>query len=83
MSHKDFWSGFFKLFAFLVVFAWLQTTIQTAIQKDSTDSKDERSQMSLFTDYGTGCQYLSKRFSGLTPRMGADGQQICADIIIR
>ena len=76
MSHKDFWLGFLKLLIFLIALTWFQTVIQ----KDSTDSKDERSQMSLFTDHGTGCQYLSRTFGGLTPRMGADGQQVCYEI---
>ena len=79
MSHTEFWSGFLKLIIFLLALTWFHTVTQ----KNSTDSKDERSQMSLFTDHGTGCQYLGRTFGGLTPRMGADGQQICADITIR
>ena len=79
MSHKDFWLGFLKLLIFLIVFTWFLS----AVERDNTDSREKRSGMSLFTDHGTGCQYLSRTFGGLTPRMGADGQQVCTDITIR
>lgn len=44
--------------------------------KDNSDSQYERSGMNIHTDALTGCQYLS-RGSSITPRMGADGKQIC------
>ena len=44
--------------------------------RDATDSASIRSGMSLYTDYGTGCQYLG-RDGALTPRLGADGKQVC------
>lgn len=46
------------------------------IAKDDTDPPDGRSGMHLYTDARTGCMYLS-RGDSLTPRMGADGKQIC------
>lgn len=47
---------------------------------DDTDNleKKKRSGMRLYTDHKTGCQYISPSiFGGLTPRLGADGKQIC------
>ena len=32
--------------------------------------------MGLYTDYGTGNQYLSTIFSGLVPRLDASGKQV-------
>lgn len=46
------------------------------VPKDSTDSPDSRSGMSLHTDYETGCQYLSTVYGGITPRLDAKGYQI-------
>lgn len=45
---------------------------------DATDPPDRRSGLSLYTDHGTGCQYVAAGFFGeLTPRLGADGKPIC------
>lgn len=45
-----------------------------------TDDTDfgawRRSGLQLFTDARTGCQYVA-RDGALTPRMGADGKQVC------
>ena len=47
---------------------------------DSTDkSNKHRSGVTLITDYGTGCQYLETNFGGITPRLNADGTQVCDD----
>lgn len=43
---------------------------------DSTDAPPERSQMRLHTDHATGCQYLSVRIGGITPRLTASGQHM-------
>ena len=45
---------------------------------DDTDQANQRSGMALHVDALTGCQYL-RYSSGLTPRMGRDGKQICKD----
>lgn len=45
---------------------------------DSTDGAT-RSNMKLHTDAMTGCQYLSVAGGGITPRLGADGKQICSE----
>lgn len=52
--------------------------------RDDTDSPTERSGVILITDHGTGCQYLMAPGtwgggSGITPRMGRDGRQICQE----
>ena len=46
---------------------------------DATDDQMNgvRSNMALYTDYGTGCQYLSSKQGGLTPRLDEDGKHIC------
>ncbi|WP_018184668.1 hypothetical protein [Kaistia granuli] len=44
---------------------------------DDTDAPGERSGLRLHTDHGTGCQYLATRDGALSPRLGADGRQIC------
>ena len=50
---------------------------------DNTDrSKSERSGMTLYTDYGTGCQYLSIGVGTLTPRINDKGEHVCYDITI-
>lgn len=45
---------------------------------DDTDADGQRSGMALYTDAGTGCQYLSVHRTGLTPRLDADGRHVCA-----
>ena len=45
---------------------------------DDTDAPPSRSGVSLVTDALTGCQYLkAPLFGSITPRMSADGKQIC------
>lgn len=46
-------------------------------QKDDTDPSDGRSGLKIYTDSGTGCQYLSVSGGGVTPRLSVDGQPIC------
>lgn len=43
---------------------------------DNTDGPT-RSQMALFTDAKTGCQYLGSAWGGITPRMDNSGNHIC------
>jgi hypothetical protein len=63
------------------VWALTKTGLGEAVQPlDDTDSQSgQRSNMELLTDYGTGCQYLRVIGGGITPRMDADGTQICTD----
>jgi hypothetical protein len=50
-------------------------SLQPYEPKDDSDGPHENSHMDVFTDHLTGCQYLYR--NSLTPRMGADGKQIC------
>lgn len=47
-------------------------------QRDDSDPPGGRSGMHIYTDHLTGCQYLRPgSYSGITPRLAADGKQIC------
>lgn len=59
----------------LAVFCFI--VVDEATPTDDTDfNAAHRSGLMLFTDARTGCQYIG-RSGALTPRMGADGKQIC------
>lgn len=46
--------------------------------RDSTDPPaGRRSGLVILTDHLTGCQYLGASRGGVTPRLRADGSQIC------
>lgn len=61
------------IFVGLLLCSWSSSMLRT----DETD-KDfwNRSGASLVIDHGTGCHYLG-RLGSVTPRLGADGKQIC------
>jgi nitrogen fixation-related uncharacterized protein len=46
---------------------------------DDTDNAvtEERSGLAIRIDHRTKCQYLVTWLGGITPRMGADGKQVC------
>ena len=47
---------------------------------DATDwpTKNKRSGLTLFIDYGTGCHYIqTSPFQPLQPRLGQNGKQVC------
>lgn len=54
---------------------WVLFTLD--VGRDDTDGKT-RSGLNLYTDHKTGCQYLGNG-SGLTPRMDAQGYQMCSE----
>lgn len=61
-----------------VLFFVLAFLLDIIMPRDATDTEDERSGMTLFTDHGTGCQYLKGGiFGGMVPRFDADGHHIC------
>ena len=60
------------IYGFMSFFTWA-----LGIGKDSTDSNSGRSGMRLYIDNKTGCHYLGEFFGNLTPRLNADGKQIC------
>lgn len=45
------------------------------VTDDAANSK--RSNLRIYVDYGTGCQYVGTPFGGLTPRLDKDGRPIC------
>lgn len=51
--------------------------------RDDSDPPNGRSGMVIFKDHLTGCEYLARPAMAplmaqvLTPRMGADGRQVC------
>lgn len=47
---------------------------------DSDTPNGPRGSITRHIDYLTGCQYLSYGVNNLTPRMGADGKQICREV---
>ncbi|RLC10611.1 MAG: hypothetical protein DRI24_20030 [Deltaproteobacteria bacterium] len=64
-------------FIFYFIIALLVIYVMTGNKYDSTDDavNKKRSNIVLYTDYATGCQYLtggvfSKLLGSLTPRMG-------------
>ncbi len=46
---------------------------------DDSDPIKGASGIRPVTDHLTGCQYLTRGFGGLTPRMNAEGKQVCRD----
>jgi hypothetical protein len=65
---KVFWA----IVVAILVWAWFQPY-------DSTDDtlRKERSGLAIYTDHGTGCQYVGRFFGGLTPRLDKDGKPMC------
>ncbi len=62
--------------AVIIVLGLIDSAIRYP-QKDDTDPSGGRSGLKIYTDSGTGCQYLSVSGGGVTPRLSADGQPIC------
>lgn len=76
-----------KMFAeWLIVILIIAVIIQyliaaSPIGRDDTDEGRgwfaRRSNMTVYTDHKTGCQYLATPSGGLTPRLDGEGKQIC------
>lgn len=64
------WLGW--IVVFILLFWWAGH-----FERDDTDSKKERSGLVLYTDFGTGCQYVGTLFGGITPRLDKDGKPVC------
>lgn len=61
---------FYKVFFYIFVFSHMFLLLR----RDDTDlSVFRRSDLGLKTDYGTGNQYLTTFWGGITPRLDADG----------
>jgi len=69
----------FKTLLFIGILALTIWLVDEFTPYDETDNKPLkiRSGLSVHTDYGTGCQYLSRGyFSGLIPRMDGAGDHV-------
>jgi hypothetical protein len=71
-----YWSWNLVACVALAGYAW-QAVGLPVLGTDSTDGPNQRSGLGLYVDHGTGCQYLSRQFSGVTPRLSADGKPMC------
>ena len=61
-----------------VIFAVVFVVLSLATPRDSTDGPGFwRSGMILHIDAATGCHYLRRPLTGLTPRLNASGQHVC------
>ena len=72
------WWSWWAFYMLCVAAIFIITVYQATLPyepRDDSDGPHENSHMEVFTDYLTGCQYLYHY--SLTPRMGADGKQIC------
>lgn len=58
---------------------------QQLVPDDTDDTLNGRpSGLILYTDFGTGCQYLAlSREGALTPRLGVDGRAVCREDLKR
>jgi hypothetical protein len=66
----------------LILMLLLFLTLAGCNVGDDTDDRanNRTSGLVLYTDYGTGCQYLrAAADGGITPRLAADGKQVCRD----
>ncbi len=69
----------FKITIYLIVITLITHTLGYG-GRDDTDSKvtNDRSGMRLYTDYGTGCQYLrAGMLSSMIPRLDSNGDHVC------
>lgn len=81
--------GYVERVAWLVFWCWViagtfsltlhvyEAFTGDVIGRDSTDAEHSHSGLGLYTDYSTGCQYLARPFSGVTPRLDRDGRPMC------
>lgn len=66
-------------FVCLLIFTCISLSVNWLkgnFDRDSTDGV-ERSGMKIHIDAQTGCQYLSVKGGGVTPRINPNGQPIC------
>lgn len=82
---KGYWlaCGFTRKLAEILIIGFLFVAIYNGARyvfewgKDDTDPSGKgRSGLTLYTDHGTGVQYLSDGKGGLTPRLSSDGQLV-------
>ena len=71
-------AGIFMVSVLVLVLISIYGINHSMIAYDNTDNRTEkkRSNLSLYTDYGTGNQYLGTWISGIIPRIDASGKQV-------
>jgi hypothetical protein len=64
----------------IVVFA-IAYGITRLLPYDDTDDQanSKRSGLTLTIDRGTGCHYVGGMFGGVSPRLDANGKQVCRE----
>lgn len=68
----------YTILGMLALAAAVVVLLTACSQRDDSDPPEGRSDLIVYTDHLTGCQYLrSSSYSGITPRLAADGKQIC------
>lgn len=61
-----------RVLLFMICFSASLSYVAPYDDTDNTET-NERSGLKLFTDYGTGCQYIAPAFGSIYPRM--DGRK--------
>lgn len=78
---SDFYVKLWGRLGALLLAVVLVVSVSFFVGDPPTDDTDfdsaHRSGLVLFTDARTGCQYIGRPLGALTPRMGADGKQVC------
>ncbi|WP_319568247.1 DUF6440 family protein [Cohaesibacter marisflavi] len=67
----------FYLFGTIAFICFIGFVSPSTKSDDSNGAK--KSGMTVYTDYKTGCQYLGTWSGGITPRLDADGKQVCIE----
>ena len=72
--------AFYAMLCVVILAVFLVNCTGPGTPLDSTDNRDTgvRSDMTVLTDHGTGCQYLTTGRGGLTPRLDSDGKPMCS-----
>lgn len=74
----DLLGKLYKMMSFVLLIYLGLWILDKAVQYDDTDPVHGRSGLSIYIDNRTGCQYLGVWVFGITPRLQADGTQICS-----
>ena len=67
----------YEIFAITFISFWMFIISFNYFDRYEIDFQTKQSKIPVYIDEQTGCQYFSKGRYGITPRMGADGKQIC------
>jgi len=70
------WSGF-ALGVGIVIWSIIQLFEASRLSEVESLKRQITTQLTVFTDKDNGCQYVAVYPTGITPRMGTDGKQVC------